>query len=223
MNRLRVELEAMQAAQERAKPAQAPSMNPEDVERFGADLVEMVQRGAATAIDAAISRFESTAKTLETRVASLETALNGVSKRTDASLEDQFYATLEKLVPDWKQINDDEGFLAWLAEVDPVYGVQRQVGLSAAHQALRADHAANVFNAFKAQRKPRASPSDLAAPRSSGASTELAAPEAPTFVTTKDIQTFYHDVSRGAYKGREAEMMRREQEITQAVAENRVR
>lgn len=220
--RMRAELEAVRAAPTSAEPAK-PAMDPEDVERFGADLVEMVQRGAAATIAAVSDKFTNAVTKLETRISALESTVTGVSKQAELSREEQFYATLSKLVPDWEEVNADNGFLAWLAEKDPVYGVERQVGLSAAHQALRADHAANVFNAYKAIRKAKPTAEPLVAPRSTSTATSIAAPEAPVFVSQKEINDFYHDVTRGRYVGREAEAARREAEIATAVAEGRVK
>lgn len=220
---LTAQLQELAAARTSAEPQTKPQMNPEDVERFGSDLVEMVQRGAAATIAATTKSFSDTVARLETRLGALEQAVTGVHKQTTETREEQFYTTLSKLVPDWENINASEEFLAWLAEVDPVYGVQRQVGLTAAHQSLRADHAANVFEAFKSSRKPKQDTSLMVAPRGTGGSPTPTAPTTPVVVTQREIQQFFHDVARGKYAGREAEAVRREAEINAAVAAGRVK
>lgn len=205
-----------------AKPAEKTRADPQDIESFGADMIDMVQRYAAQSFGAIKDEFGSFAAKLDARVADLEGRVQGVTQRTAATLEEQFYATLTKLVPDWQAVNQDQKFLDWLAEVDPVYEVPRQLGLNQAHKALNATHAAKVFQTYKATLPTKPALSAQVAPRSSTAA-QMQAPQGPRqAITKKQIHDFFLSKAQGRFLGREAEAQRIESDINLAVAENRV-
>jgi hypothetical protein len=204
-----------------AQKPNEPAKDTQDHKDFGEDLVEMVRRQSALQLQ----QFQSVATKLEGRIAALEQSINGVSQRTTMTLEQQFYATLDGLVPDWRAINDDERWLAWLAEVDPIFGAQRQAALTDAHNAFDAKRVANVFAKFKAELpKPTPAPSlaSQVAPSSAPAAAPTPAPAKP-FVSEKEIVAFYRDIAQGKYRGRQADQARKEQEFNLAIAEGRVR
>jgi outer membrane murein-binding lipoprotein Lpp len=205
-----------------AKPQERAQVDPKDVESFGADLIEMVQRYAEQSYGAIKNEFGSFASKLDARVAELEGRVQGVTQRTAATLEEQFYTTLAKLVPDWQAVNQDQKFLDWLAEVDPIYGVPRQMGLNQAHKSLSADHAAKVFQTYKSSIPAKPALSAQVAPRSSAATQTPAPQGARAPITKKQIHDFYLAQAQGRYKGREAEAQRLENDINSAVAEGRV-
>lgn len=209
------------------EPAPKPAVDPRDVETFGAAMIAMVQRYAESTFQALANQFGTKLAEVETRLAAIGQALNGVSQQTTLSLEQTFWSELEKLVPDFAQVNADAQFIAWLEDADPVYGVPRQAALASAQKALDAQRVAAVFKAFKATRPAVASPppnplaNQIAPSAASSASVAPAhAPAAP--VTQQAIRQFYDDVRRGKYVGREAEMGRIEAAINQAAAEGRI-
>lgn len=209
-------------AQEEAK-AKAEA-DPKDVENFGADMVDMVQRYAERVFQSMATQFGAKVADFETRLKTLEQQVTGVSDRTNLTLEQQFYATLKSLVPDWENINKDERWLAWLADVDPVYGAPRQAALDAAHQKFDVERVANVFKAFKASApaKPQSSLANQVAP-SGAAATAPIAPPAKQVLSSKFVEKFYNDLAKGRYVGREAEAASIEAEINTAAAEGRIR
>lgn len=215
---LKEQIRALTEATKAAKPEKAP-VDPKDAQEFGADVIEMVQRYATASHEALRQEFDA-------RLRELEAAVNGVSKKAEVSLEQQFYATLTKLVPDWEAINTDERWLAWLSEKDPTFGVPRQAALSSAHQSGDAGRVAQVFNLFLSSLpKPRQETlAEQAAPVSAGsAPAPVEATPAPRqMLSQKFVQTFYRDVALGRYKGREAEVARVEAEINSAAAEGRI-
>lgn len=206
-----------QSFRETKAPAPEPvkaTVDPKDVEAFGADLIEMVQRYA-----------ERQAAEVERRLTALEATVHGVAAQSAQTQEQTFYATLNRIVPDWRDINVDPRWLAWLGQRDPVYGAPRQAALDQAFSRLDAEHVASVFNAFVASLPAAPAPASLedqVAP-SSVSSTPPAAPAARPVITQKSITDFYNDVSRGRYVGRESEQARLEAEINAALAEGRVR
>ena len=205
-----------------------PVADPKDVENFGQDLVEMVQRQAAAAISGLIAKVDGVVKAFEKRLAAVEQQLSGTSQAVTSTAEEVFFSKLTQLVPDWEEINADQKFLDWLAEEDPVYGVPRQAALNAAHKALDVKRVANVFNTFKAlfrQPKQSAAPKSVekqVSPSTSATAGQTVQQEKPV-ITQEQIQAFYRDVAQNKYRGREAEMARLEAMINEAIAEGRVR
>lgn len=217
MAAMQQQIDTLLQAATKGKPADKDPVDPKDIENFGADMIEMVKRYA-----------EQTARALEAsfgkRIEALEHQVNGVSTRTEQTLEQQFYATLTKLVPDWEQTNKDPRWLAWLADNDPVYGAPRQAALEHAYQIKDAQRVANVFNAFAAAHpvRPKGSLADQVAPN--GAATPAPTPaQAKPILTSKFVEKFYNELAKGRYAGREKEAAQIEAEINQAAAEGRIR
>lgn len=198
-----------------AAPATQPApVDPKDIENFGADLIEMVQRYA-----------EQKMAGMESRLTALEQGMNGVTQQTALTAEQAFYATLDSLVPDWRAVNENPDWLAWLNEVDPVYDVPRQAALDRAFGKKNAPQVATIFKAYKATIPAIPAPSSLAnqvAPSGAASVAPTAAPAKP-FFSEKSITDFYRDLGQGRWKGRETEAAAIEAEINSAVAEGRVR
>lgn len=86
-------------------------------EQFGEDFVSFVKRMIASS--AAKPDNSAEVNELKRKVEQFETEK---AQATTAS----FWAVLTELVPDWKTVNDDPKFHAFLAQYDPQTGVQRQ-------------------------------------------------------------------------------------------------
>jgi hypothetical protein len=205
---------------------QAPKhvVDPKDVDNFGEDLVDMVNRVASGAIRNAAQAFETKASALEEQIRKLSEQMTGVTQHTVVTAEEMFFDKLAKMVPDWEQINADERFLAWLAEADPVYGVPRQNALTHARETLNAERAAAVFRTFAGPTKAAPQPDPLdkqVSPKSTGASQP--APQEDRVISQADVNKFYDDVRRGLYRGREQEAMQIEAVINTALSEGRIR
>lgn len=140
------EVEKLRAVKpEPQTPAEPEKDN--DAETFGEDLTEAIDRRAKRMAQAMVDQATAPMKEYISR---LEAKLGVVNEQVVESAQDRFYNALAKLAPEWETINADQGFLNWLGEVDPVYGVPRQAALDAGANALDAQRAANVFNAYKA-------------------------------------------------------------------------
>jgi hypothetical protein len=152
------------------------------------------------------------------------------------TVDEVFIDRLTALVPDYESINTSDGFLAWLGEVDEVYGVPRQDALTAAGTARDVSRVAKVFLAYKKTMQPVVPPtaelpptpppkvSQLerqVAPRAS-ASAAPAPVNTAQIITQAQVQGFYRDVQRGLYRGREAEADQVEAMLNQALAEGRI-
>lgn len=206
------------------EPAPKPTVDPRDIEQFGSDMMDMVQRyvtGAVAGIKADVAKMTGT---IESRVASLEQAVKGVSQKAEASLDSQFWTLLKELVPDYEDVNERTEWLAWLKEVDPLTGVERQHALAHAQKSLDARRVAAIFNLFKKELPPppAAALASQVSPGTGGAAPAVATPSAPQLISEKFINDFYRDVQKGKYVGREAEAQRIEHLIHQAASQGRI-
>lgn len=207
--------------------ATPPKPDPKDVETFGQDLVEMVQRQVEGMISGAAKQFDE-------RLNAFEQKLTGTTKAVAQTAEEIFLSRLKEQVPNYVEINGDQDFLTWLAEIDDVYGLPRQSALTNAADALDADRVAKVFKAFLATKTPAPAPAPAAAPARTSASdlerqitpstvaTAPAASAQPESYSVKDVNAFYDDVRKGKYRGREQLAAEIEVRINRALAEGRI-
>ena len=202
-----------------------PSTNfDKDVENFGADLVGMVQRVVQAQVVSLAQKVDGAVASYERRIAALEQTLQGTTKVVASTAEEAFFAKLTGAVPDWEQINVDARFLAWLEQIDPVYGLPRQAALDNAQQSLDAGRAAAIFTAFKATlpQAPKPDTLERQVTPTTQAATPVMAPDKP-ILSQAQVAKFYDDRRRGAYRGREAEAARIEAMINLAIEEGRIR
>lgn len=202
-----------------AKPVEPPKATPDpkDVEQFGSEMMDMVQRYVSGAVND-LKRF------VEERVQRVEGVVQTVGQKADDTREATFWASLEQQVPRYREINASDSWMAWLAEVDELTGVPRQAALKAAQNALDAVRVAKIFKLYE-KTLPPAPSSALASqvsPGTGGSAAPPAAAQPAPIVTEKAINDFYQDVRRGKYKGRDDEVARIEAFFHQAAAEGRV-
>lgn len=221
------QMEASKAAPEPEPVAHKQEADPKDVENFGSDLVEMVQRTAERMFGGVASKVDAELMKLVNRIAEVERQLQGTAQTVALTAEEKFFDQVTKLVPNWEEVNQDPLFIEWLAETDPIYGQPRQAALNHARQTLDAQRVSNVFKAYlgpvSQQTQTTPNPVDKQVAPKTGGST--GAPQAPAvqFITAKSVTDFYNDVARGRYRGREAEQQATEAAINLAIAEGRVR
>lgn len=221
------QLEALRQAKQAPVEAKKPEVDPRDVESFGSDLVEMVQRVTQSYLDRITQQVVTAMDAMSGRIAQLEREVQGTTQSVAMTAEQAFFDRVTKLVPNWETINANEAFLAWLSEEDPVYGAPRQSALNAAQQSLNADRAAAVFRAFEGPLPtvvtPKVNPLAKQVSPSSVATPAPTQPAEQATLTQKQITDFYGEMARGKYRGREDEAARIELVINQAIAAGRVR
>ena len=143
----RIQALAHELDAQRSKPAAQPAQaDDNDAEVFGEDLVGAIDRRAEQKAKALVAQET---QQLIAYVKQLEAKLGTVNEQVAVSAQDRFYGKLATLVPDYEAVNQDQGFLTWLGEVDSVYGVPRQAALDAAANASDPERVASVFNAYK--------------------------------------------------------------------------
>ena len=142
--------------------------------------------------------------------------------------KDRYESALTNAVPDWQALNVDQGFLNWLAEVDPVYGMPRQYALTNAYEALDAIRTATIFNQYKKSVTPPAQSNNRADLQRQVAPTRSRTSPAPTnpnvdkrIYNQQDIDAFYTEWRRGLID--EAEAVQIEKDIHAATVEGRIR
>lgn len=159
----------------------------------------------------------------------LREEIGKVTDRQELSDRDRFYATLADDVPGWEKVNSDPAFHAWLAEVDPLTGSERQKALESAYGKLDAPRVVAIFNLFLEQsgRKPAATEDDddddnlesHVAPDSRR--TPPREPEEPKTYTKADMDQLERDARSG--KITDAQYQERMSEIQKAIREGRYR
>jgi len=224
MQQLIADKAAVEATKVEQKQVVESLITEQDKEAFGPDLIDLIER----ATESKVGTLREREAQLVQEIKELKGQLGSVSERQVVSDKDRFLAGLGQQVSDWESLNVDQGFLAWLQQVDPVYGVPRQAALSNAYEVLDVTRVANIFKAYK-QTLPQT-------PAPSKAKQELQRQVAPTrtrstttpsdnvndkIFTNQDIEQFYNDWRRGFYDEQEAADM--EKQIHTAIAEGRIR
>lgn len=214
----------------KAKPVQADPapgktlITEQDKEAFGSDLIDLIER----ATEQKLAGNRHLEAQLRAEIDELKGTLGNVSDRQIVSDKDRYENALAQAVPDWEAINVDQGFLGWLAEVDPVYGMPRQYALTNAYEALDATRTATIFNQYKKSTAPAQNQQTRPNLQSQVAPTRSRTSPAPTnsnvdkrVYSQQDIDAFYADWRRGHID--EAEAVQIEKDIHAATTEGRIR
>jgi hypothetical protein len=201
-----------------------PLITEQDKEAFGSDLLDLIDR----ATEQKLAGSRQLEAQLRAEIEQLNNKLGNVTERQVVSDKDRYESALTNAVPDWQAMNVDQGFLAWLAEVDPVYGMPRQYALNNAYESLDATRTANIFNQYKktlapaTQAQPKPNLQSQVAPTRSRTSPAPTNPNVDKRVyTQQDIDAFYSEWRRGMID--EAEAVQIEKDIHAATQEGRIR
>jgi len=214
----------------KAKEPKAPLVTDKDVETFGSDLIDLIKRQAEEIAAERDVEWEAKLAKAEAENARLQEQVGRVAETQGVTNRRTYFAELSKLVPDYEVLNVDDGFITWLAEVDPLSGLPRQAYMNNAFEAMDVTRTANLFLTYKQmvtppapEPEPRRELERQVAPGSSK-SDVAPQPASNTRVwTTAEVDQFYRSLSRGDYRGREQEAAQIEQQIDLAVAEGRLR
>lgn len=220
--------QALQALKEKETPPEPDYetlVTQADRDTYGEDFVDLQERVAKKTMATFRKAWDAERQALIRRMDELEQQLTGVSQNVGKTVAERFYERLAQLVPDWEQTNNDDGFLAWLRESDPLTGVQRQALLDDAGQRFDVDRVVAIFNAYKppVQKTPDKSLQRQVSPSKSraGNSAPVTSTDGKRIWTNSEIEQFYDRVVRGRISPEEA--AKTENEINQAMAEGRIR
>ena len=199
-----------------------------------ADSIDVMRRAAREEFAPVIAQLQQTINSLGQNVS---TQVQRVEQRQSMTQAEIFYQKLKQVVPNWEQINASPDFQAWLGEVDPQTGIQRQIYLNDAHSRLDVDRVAYFFRAGAAQHQAapaqispqtvtHSAPSQLELQVSPGR-TRTTAPTHTGNTQEKQwarsaISKFYDEVRRGLYRGKDAERAQIENDIIAASSQGRI-
>jgi hypothetical protein len=244
---------ALQRNEERppvpATPAPAPvsSVSQSEIDEFGADLTDFINRLIKDGVQKALTPVLDTLQTLTTSVSQV----SQVAKSTAQVSEEREWADYQKRMnelvkdgngnPDWQQINTmhergDSRFVDWLKNIGEDSDEPRLNVIQRAFQARDADRCARMINNFKRDmgmpdgtkppeqpvQKPDARAAALVSPSTTGSGTGAprGRPPAKTY-TKEDVDRHYDEKVKGKWKGREAEWQRIADDMDKAVLEQR--
>jgi len=226
----------------KVEPARPESieLTPNEAADYGPDFVGVVKKIAAGVVRAELAGVRAD-------LGRVHETVQSVTTRTEQSDREKMLGELTAAVPDWRVQNGDQEFLGWLAQRDPYSGMERGAMLRQAFEHNDAARVVAFFKGFRTEKAALAPPDNqpgtsvVVAAEPSAAAPErisleqLAAPGRATAgangspqksklgFTHAQIATFYRDVTRGAYTGREAEQKATEAAIFAASREGRVR
>ncbi len=246
INQLAAELQAtQQLLTQQGEPQQQPNRNkaheklitPQDVEVYGQELLDTVQRAARDVVAPELDALRNENEELKKRV--ITTAKRDVQ---DA---------LSRSIPDWVAVNRSPEFHQWLSKRNPYVGEVRREILNRAYGAADAALVVQVFKDFlmeakatgntvpasqrqsqppaqpapaPVQRQPAMQLDQLAAPgRARPASGESSVPAEKPIYSRAQISNNYALRRRGAFNGREADWNALEADMIAAGNEGRVR
>ena len=223
------------SAPQQGKPAQgtaAKLITDKDTEEYG-DSIDVMRRAAREEFSDTqreIAELKRMVMQVQTNVVP---KVESVVQRQALTAENTFWSELSAIVPDWREINANQGFHNWLLEVDPLSGMNRQVYLDNAQGQLDAHRVGEFFRTWQssngnsaAQQTRTATATQLEKQIAPGrgrttASASNTGSDAKAYSRT-DIAKFFDDVRKGVYKGKEQERDRIERDIFAAQREGRI-
>lgn len=206
-------------------------LTPEERTEYGDEFLNVVGKRAK-------EELSTEFMTIKQQLDQLSQRVEGSTKVTAAQSRRNLEATLDSQVPDWRDVNVAPEFHQWLSLPDLFSGAIRHSLLKAAYEQNDTPRVVAFFKGFLSQEAALAPATEpaldapasdkipletFAAPGRAKTAAAAGAPaEKPTF-THAQISTFYADVNRGKYRGREQEKDRIERQIIEAGREGRIR
>lgn len=211
----------------------------EEIADYGEDLLDVIGRKARGIVE---QEYAPKMGELEQQVDSLQKQLGETGQRVAKAEENEVFTQLDREVENWREINVDPEFHAWLDQIDPFSGVSRKDLMLQAFARKNAHQVKAFFETYKQENAAVISPSTAASPSGQGgedAATlnlenyvapgtprtggQADAPRAKREWTRADISKFFSDVQKGHYKSRPDDKARIEADIVAASREGRIK
>jgi DNA repair exonuclease SbcCD ATPase subunit len=201
----------------------------QDIEEYG-DSIEMMRKVSKEELSSAAQRINQLESYIRQMQSQLVPQVQALSQSQAASTEQQFWSALTNMVPNWREINDDQAFQSWLLDVDPLTGISRQTYLEDAQRNLDSRRVSSFFTAWlemtgqARNAQPNSASSQLEKQVAPGRAKSTGSPvnNSAKVYTPADIKKFFDDVRKGKYVGREAERDKLERDIFSAQQEGRI-
>jgi hypothetical protein len=220
-----------------AAPVASYTPTATEVKEYGEDLIDLITRIATGVAVARGAEMSTRVAQLEGRIGNVQQTTQQVQQTAQEMAFGRYMAALDADIPGWKAVNDDPGFLTWLAEKDGFSGKTRHELLAAAHEALDAGRVAAIFTAYKpdlrtappaapapqtppAPAAPHIDPATLAAPPTAPAAPPPATPPAGRLWKQSEVDKLYEDKQKGRISAQLFEV--EEREYMKALSEGRV-
>lgn len=189
-----------------------PLVKQEEIDEYGEGLIDVARR---------IAREELATKQGE--IDTLKAQIQNLTTATTNTAKNDFFKSLNAIVPEWEQINQDPNFLTWLDEVDELTGETKQSLLSKAEQARDASRVGKFFTSYKKTSASWAASSANALEQQVVPPTNKApdTPPSKKVWTRGEIAEFYDRMRRGVVS--DADAIAIEADITAASIEGRIR
>jgi hypothetical protein len=207
-----------------------PLVTGAEIEDYGEDLISVVKRAAREELSAELGTLKQDNLNLRKQLGENTASVGRTSRET-------LFDNLLSAVPNWQEVNTNDNFVAWLQNADAYSGQSRQLMLNEAFEKNDAPRVVAFFQGFlneaqvvspqptpAAVEQPTVSLDTLVAPGPGMAGDSGRAPETSDtkIFTSAEVQGFYRDVNRGAYKSNPDEKARIEGMIIKAGREGRV-
>lgn len=208
--------ELLELKEKRVESTDSGFLTDEEREEYG-DLAVLIERVAKAMV--------------ERELAPTRQKVESIAERSAETERDRFEDGLTRRVKDWKVINEDPRFIAWLNEVDDFSGQQRTVLIHHAAAARDVDRVAAFFASFTKEFpnggtppvQPKRDPKERELAGNHRGDGEPPASTQKRTYSNDEIRALYDQRLRGAYKGRDQEWRAIEADISAAVDEGRIR
>lgn len=225
---LKAQMDSLRQAAE-AKPVEQPKpaakeklVTDEDVQAFGADLIE-VQRKVAREV---AMEFRADLDAMKSENEELRKMLAQTGNQVS---EASFEQRLHRLVPDFDQINLDPKWVDWLNEIDPLLRAPRKSIAQEAFNRGDAEGVAHYVSLFRQTTEPAEAPKSKAKselerqiqPTRSAATAQTASPKGRIY-TDSDVRVMYQKAATLGAQGKLEEARKLEAEIDAAYMDGRV-
>lgn len=227
------QLIASMSVQQPVQPSQDTMqvITAQDQEEYG-ESIDVMRRAATEVLGPMSQRIAQLERMVSQFQGSVGPQVQAITQRQAMTAEQQFWADLTTVVPNWREINNNQDFQSWLLQYDPLTGISRQTILEDAQRNLEVSRVGNFFKSWLeitgqanvAQNSQYNASSELERQVAPGKSRSTGTPtsSAPKPFSQGDIEKFYSDVRMGKYKGRDAERTKIERDIFTASREGRI-
>lgn len=192
------------------------SITPGDVDVIGVEAVDVVKRATKKATESAMGPIREELERLKAK--DLKRQEEDRNARTQATYN-VFLKDLANLVPNYAELNVDEGFKKYMEDYDSSTGEKRVDIFRRAEEFHDADRVADFFLEYK-ESVPKSKKTvleDKVTPNSNNASSvPLSGDNLQESFTAKQVERFYNDLTKGVYKNRLKEAEDIETRITKA-------
>lgn len=228
-------LQATPSAPTTVAPSPVKLITDKEVEDYGQDLLSVVGKRAREELSPEVAF-------LKNQVADLSKQMEGVNARVGNDARSNLLVTLDRDLPNWRDLNENPEFISWLGLPDVLSGAIRHELLKVAFERNDALRVKAFFNGFLAS-EAAGTPAPGAGPNSQAPGTPAAhkvpleafaapgraktaaasVPAEKPIITRAQITDFYAAKAAGKWRGREAEADANERLIFEATRDGRIR